>query len=245
MLIVKKWWKDILKNKVAVIGAGIAGLSAASYLQKFGFETEIFEAHSKAGGLCSWWHREGFKIDGCIHWLPGFQSTGDMYPLWKDIIPIDDSAIHFFDDLYHIMGSDGELFRAFIDVNKLKEEMLRIAPEDSKQIQKFIKLVRKFKRIVIPILKPFELMSLKEKLAFIFTILSRGRLILKLTGMTCADYAEKFQNPILRRFFNSSYLPLLPHMTKRWNPPHEIEIMDGPPPLVPRLSSQQKSLVLR
>lgn len=212
-MIVKEWWKDVLKNKVAVIGAGIAGLSAASYLQKFGFETEIFEAHSKAGGLCSWWHRDGFTIDGCIHWLPGFQSTGDMYPLWKDIIPIDDSNIHFFDELYQIMGSDDELFRAFIDVNKLEEEMLRIAPEDKKQILKFTKLVRKFKRIVIPILKPFKLMSLKEKLAFILMVLSRGRLILKLSGMTCSDYAEKFQNPLLRRFFNSSYLPLLPFIT--------------------------------
>lgn len=38
-----------MNKKVAVIGAGIAGLSAGCYLQKFGFETEIFEAHSKAG----------------------------------------------------------------------------------------------------------------------------------------------------------------------------------------------------
>ncbi|MBK5112977.1 MAG: NAD(P)/FAD-dependent oxidoreductase [Candidatus Heimdallarchaeota archaeon] len=202
-----------MKKKVAVIGAGIAGLSAGSYLQKFGFDTEIFEAHSKPGGLCSWWNRTGFTIDGCIHWLPGFQSTGDMYPLWKDIIPIDESEIHFFEELYQIVGSDGEVFRAFIDIKKLEEEMLRIAPEDTKQIRKFIKLVRKFKRVVIPILKPFKLMSLKEKLDFIFMILSRGRLILKLSRMTCADYGEKFLNPLLRRFFNSSYLPFLPFIS--------------------------------
>ncbi len=202
-----------MKKKVAIIGAGIAGLSAGCYLQKFGFETEIFEAHSKPGGLCSWWIREGFTIDGCIHWLPGFQSTGDMYPLWRDIIPIDESSVHFFDELYQIAGSDGESFRAFIDVKKLEEEMLRIAPEDTKQIRKFIKLVKKFKRIVIPILKPFKLMSLKEKLVFALMILSRGRLILKLSRMTCADYGEKFLNPILKRFFNSSYLPFLPFIS--------------------------------
>jgi len=37
-------------KKVLVIGAGIAGLSAASYLQRNGFDTEIFELHSIAGG---------------------------------------------------------------------------------------------------------------------------------------------------------------------------------------------------
>ena len=41
---------DILAGKkVLVIGAGIAGLSAASYLQRNGFDTEIFELHDKPG----------------------------------------------------------------------------------------------------------------------------------------------------------------------------------------------------
>lgn len=202
-----------MKKKVAVIGAGIAGLSAGTYLQKLGFETEIFEAHSKAGGLCAWWDRKGFTIDGCIHWSPGFKSTGDMYPLWRDVIPFDDSDIHFFNELYQVVDPDGEAFRAFIDINKLEEEMLRIAPEDRKQIRRFVKLVRKFERIVIPYLKPFKLMTFKEKLAFISNLLTRGRLILKLSRMTCADYGEKFLNPLLKRFFNASYLPLLPFIT--------------------------------
>ncbi|MHA1585780.1 MAG: phytoene desaturase family protein [Candidatus Heimdallarchaeota archaeon] len=199
-----------MNKKVAVIGAGIAGLSTGCYLQKFGFETEIFEAHSKAGGLCSWWDREGFTIDGSIRWLIGVHPKGDFYPLWKDIIPFDNLDIHYFDELCQIMDSDGELFRVFIDLSKLEEEMLRIAPEDKKQILKFIKRVKKFKHITLPVLNPMKLMSLKEKLAFIFKILSRTRLFLKLFGMKCSDYAEKFQNPLLKRFFSSCYLPFLP-----------------------------------
>ncbi len=45
------------EGKVLVIGAGIAGLSAGSYLQRNGYQTEIFEAHSLAGGLCTAWRR--------------------------------------------------------------------------------------------------------------------------------------------------------------------------------------------
>ncbi|NHK31517.1 MAG: NAD(P)/FAD-dependent oxidoreductase [Asgard group archaeon] len=209
-MVIKEWWNYRLSRKVAIIGAGIAGLSTGCYLHKFGFETEIFEANSKAGGLCCWWYREDFRVDGCFRWLFGLKPSGEMYPLWKDIIPIDELDIHYFDELCQIIDSDGEIFRVFIDINKLEEEMLRIAPEDNKQIRKFIKLAKKFKHITLPILKPIKLMSLKEKLAFILKILLRGRLVLKVSRMMCLDYAEKFQNPLLKRYFTNIYLPIYP-----------------------------------
>ena len=58
-------------RKVIIIGAGIAGLSAGCYLQMNGYDTEIFELHTKPGGLCAWWKRKGYTIDGCIHWWVG------------------------------------------------------------------------------------------------------------------------------------------------------------------------------
>lgn len=41
-------------QKVAIIGAGPAGLSAARELSRFGYQVTIFEAESKAGGLGSY-----------------------------------------------------------------------------------------------------------------------------------------------------------------------------------------------
>ncbi|NHJ39368.1 MAG: NAD(P)/FAD-dependent oxidoreductase [Asgard group archaeon] len=201
---------DKLNKRVAIIGAGIAGLSAGCYLHKFGFETEIFEAYSKAGGLCAWWYREGFKVDGCFRWVTGLKPTIEVYPIWKDIVPIDDLDIHYFDEFCQIMDSDGKLFRVFTDIKKLKKEMLKIAPEDNKQILKFFKLVSKFEHIKVPVLKPIKLLSLKEIFSFLFKILFRIRLFLKLSGMKCSDYAKKFHNPLLKKFFTVCYLPYLP-----------------------------------
>ncbi|HNR80708.1 MAG TPA: NAD(P)/FAD-dependent oxidoreductase, partial [Mesotoga infera] len=56
-------------KKIAIIGAGIAGLSAGCYAQMDGFETEIFELHNNPGGLCTSWKRKDYTIDGCIHHL--------------------------------------------------------------------------------------------------------------------------------------------------------------------------------
>jgi NADPH-dependent glutamate synthase beta subunit-like oxidoreductase len=43
--------KESTGHKVAVIGAGPAGLTAAFYLRKMGHEVTVFEARSKAGGM--------------------------------------------------------------------------------------------------------------------------------------------------------------------------------------------------
>ena len=55
--------------KISIIGAGVAGLSAGCYLQMNGFETEIFEKHSRPGGLCTSWKRGEYTFDGGIHLL--------------------------------------------------------------------------------------------------------------------------------------------------------------------------------
>lgn len=46
--------KNKRDEKVAIIGAGPAGLSAAFYLAKEGFQVTIFEAHPEPGGMMAW-----------------------------------------------------------------------------------------------------------------------------------------------------------------------------------------------
>ena len=57
--------------KVAIIGGGVAGLTAGIYLQKDGFNVEIFEKCGVVGGNLTGWKRNGYQIDNCIHWLTG------------------------------------------------------------------------------------------------------------------------------------------------------------------------------
>ena len=43
--------KTLFEEKVAIVGSGPAGLSAAYYLRRFGYPVTIFEAHPEAGGM--------------------------------------------------------------------------------------------------------------------------------------------------------------------------------------------------
>ncbi len=57
------------KKRVVILGAGLAGLSAAYYLQKEGIECIIFEKEKEVGGLCRSKNIKGFTFDYSGHLL--------------------------------------------------------------------------------------------------------------------------------------------------------------------------------
>jgi phytoene desaturase len=60
------------KQKTIVIGAGIAGFSAACYLAKFGFDVTILEKNDTVGGRARQFKAEGFTFDmgPSWYWMP-------------------------------------------------------------------------------------------------------------------------------------------------------------------------------
>jgi phytoene dehydrogenase-like protein len=67
-----------MKSSVTIIGAGIAGLTAAVYLQRQGHKVQILEASERAGGRIKTDLVEGFKLDN------GFQVLLTAYPETKN-----------------------------------------------------------------------------------------------------------------------------------------------------------------
>ncbi|MFN5020351.1 MAG: phytoene desaturase family protein [bacterium] len=61
-----------MAKKAIVIGSGFAGLSAASFLAKAGWEVQVLEKHDQPGGRCRHFKVDGFSFDmgPSWYWMP-------------------------------------------------------------------------------------------------------------------------------------------------------------------------------
>lgn len=70
---------DLLKNEkydVAIIGAGISGLTAAALLSKSGLKVCVLEQDANIGGYLAGFSRQGFTFETAIHWLNNCSEKG-------------------------------------------------------------------------------------------------------------------------------------------------------------------------
>jgi phytoene dehydrogenase-like protein len=184
-------------KRVLIIGGGIAGLCTGIYLRKSGFETEIFEMHSIAGGLATAWNRNGFIFENCIHWLVGSKNGEDLNAYWKEIFDIE--KLKFYDDpVYQAFEKGHSQLIIYRDVDRMEHALLAAAPEDAAEIARFAGFVRK--------LSSLKLMAgdniFVRALTYLKAVPALSSLK-KYSKITMADYAEKFKNPLLKRFFSS------------------------------------------
>jgi phytoene dehydrogenase-like protein len=183
--------------KVVIIGGGIAGLCAGVYLRKHGFETEILEMHSIAGGLATAWKRGGYTFENCVHWLVGSENGGFLNATWKELFDIE--ALEFLDhEIYQVVEKGGKSLTVYLDPGRMEREFLDKAPEDAAAIKEFAGLVRKLSKMRMP-----EGDKFLPKLSAIFRMIPYLPAMAKYSKLTVADNAKKFKNPLLKGFFGA------------------------------------------
>ena len=73
-------------KQVVVIGAGLAGLSAAYHLSLMGYHCEVYEKDDEVGGLCRTIKKDGYSFDIAGHW---FHCKSDyILSLFKKLAPV-------------------------------------------------------------------------------------------------------------------------------------------------------------
>ncbi|MCW3785568.1 phytoene desaturase family protein [Plebeiibacterium sediminum] len=196
-------------KKAIIIGAGLGGLSVASYLQMNGFETQVFEKHNLPGGLCTSWKRKDYLIDGCIHFLVGTSQGESTYPILNGLIDMQklDCVYH---DSHFRMDKGKESITFYSNVDKLEKELLVKAPEDKKQILWLIKGIRKFLTIQLPVSKPIEIMDLPDKMKVGKMMLPYAIRMLKAFRISNKQFTEKLKNPHLKKAFQIGFVDELP-----------------------------------
>jgi phytoene dehydrogenase-like protein len=163
--------------------------------------------HDKPGGLCTAWKRNGYTVDGCLHWLTGSAPGSGMYKLWQELGMVQAQQIYNPEIFYRFESADGRIFDFFTDLSRLEKHMLEIAPEDKAVIKRIIKAIRSFSRINMPVDKAPEMYSLSDMLKMVFSVLPVMGGFSRYSMMTVKELAESFSNPLLRAAWQNAWLP--------------------------------------
>lgn len=192
------------KKKVIIIGAGISGMTAGIYAAENGFDVTIYEKHTIPGGQCTGWKREGVFIDGCLHWVVGTNPKQQLFPIWKHIGAFDENTKIYNTEYFNKYDIDGEIVTFYSDLNKLKAELLRIGPDDKKIINQFIKAIKKYQHVTIPVEKPMDMMNIFDYMKIGFKMFPMLHAYLKYTHITIKEFAEKCKSPLLQKTFKKA-----------------------------------------
>ena len=189
-------------KKIIIIGGGIAGLSAGIFAQKAGFDSVIIEQHAIIGGECTGWDRKGFHIDGCIHWLTGTKPETDLYKLWVETGALENTEV-YQPDFFSIVEHEGQTIWLHRDLDKTKNHLLEISPDDHEQIEELMNYTERFFSFQIPCRKPFDLMNISDKIKLGMSMKSVGPVMKDLSKITIGEYVERFNHPVIKEALKS------------------------------------------
>jgi len=120
-----------------VVGGGLAGLTSAAYLCRYGFRTLVCESRQKTGGLVdTFWH-QGFAFDGGIR---AFENSGIVLPMLKDL-GIDIELIK--NQVTIGIGDQNIKLTSKDSLEEYAEMLARIFPENAEEISKIKEEIRK------------------------------------------------------------------------------------------------------
>lgn len=184
---------------VAIIGGGIAGMTAGILLQKAGFKTEIFEKNALPGGLCTGWKREGYFIDNCIHWLTGTREGSALHELWKEIGALGDDVEVYKREMFFSSKLDNETLTFWRDKERTRQEMLSLSPEDKEEINRLIDYVGLSESMTIPVEKPFDAMNVIDFIKLGISMKAMGKVMKEYGKMDIRELGMRFKHPLIQR----------------------------------------------
>lgn len=138
-------------KKIAIVGAGVGGLSAAARLAHDGYEVDVFEKLPVCGGRNNLLEDSGFKFDmgPSFVLMPDFFE--ELFSYCKENLK-DYLDLQVLDINYKIFYPDGDHLTVYKDLDKTKNELRRLEKESPLFYERFIIETERLYNLVKPLL---------------------------------------------------------------------------------------------
>lgn len=194
------------RHKIVIVGGGIAGLCAAVYALKCGYQVEVLEMHDMAGGLAMSWRRNGYTFETCLHWLCGSSPHGEFHRQWQEVCDIEKLTFVDPEKFVRIETDAGDSLDLFANIDRLEAELLRRAPSDRSAILEFTHSIRSLGRFRI--IDPSE--GFGGNWLNMLRDLSIFPALLRLSNISGKQYGNRFSDPLLKAFFSNGDIGRMP-----------------------------------
>ena len=206
---------------VAIVGAGVAGLSAGCYLRMNGYQAHIYEMHKLPGGLCTSWQRGGYTIDCCVHWLTGSRPGKSFHKLWQEVGLIQGLTLVDHEEFGRAYFPDGPTVVLYSDLDRLQKHLIELAPEDATEIKALVKAAKHLAKHELPSdIPPRQLMGFGDVLRIMPGMLRFLPILRKWNAMTIGEWAQRLKNRFVREALLQVWMPemsaLILPMTLGW-----------------------------
>jgi phytoene dehydrogenase-like protein len=124
-------------KKIVIVGAGMAGLTAAAYLARENYSVLLLDKNDRVGGLVHTFDRDGFSFDTGPR---AFVNSGIVQPILKDL----GISMDFLENKIS-MGIEDHLFRidTMDSIDEYKRILVKLYPENIGDIEKLIQVIYK------------------------------------------------------------------------------------------------------
>ncbi|MBW1708832.1 MAG: NAD(P)/FAD-dependent oxidoreductase [Deltaproteobacteria bacterium] len=201
-------------ESLIIIGAGLAGLSTGSYAQMNGYRSRIFEHHSKPGGVAATWKRQGYVIEGGIHFLMGHRPGQSAYELYREL---GTAQVNTFPDITtygrFIDESSGRYLDVTTGLDRLADDLKGVSENDTALVSGLVAGVRVMQGrdlTGMALNKPPELTRVWDRLKFVWDLRGLLKYYRGKYARSMGEFVQEVQDPWLRWVLGNMFMPEVP-----------------------------------
>jgi phytoene dehydrogenase-like protein len=204
----------VTEKSLIIIGAGLAGLSTGCYAQMNGYQSHIFEHHTVPGGVAACWKRQGYLVDGGIHFVMGHKPGTALYELYRELgVAPATRCVDMTTYGRFIVEASGRSVVVTQDLDRLADDLKALSPVDARTVDGLIAGARAMQGLdmsEVGMSKPPELVGLLEQLKEMWGMRRLVKYMIGKYARPVADYVQTVHNPWLRQCIKYLFLPEVP-----------------------------------